>query len=53
MKKIKEEIKEKTLIEIWKDDLKEIHFIKISTEVKNIPDVIHRAINLLKKELEI
>jgi len=42
----------KTMVEIYEDDRKDLHYIKISTSAKNLPDVLHKAITTLKKHLE-
>ena len=43
---------EKTLVEIYIDDRRELNIIKIKTDAKNIPNVLHKAIKLLKNQIE-
>ena len=43
---------EKTMTEMWAEDLTMAHIIKINTKAKNLPDVWHRAIQLVKKNME-
>lgn len=45
-------MKDKTMVEIYNDDKKDLHFIKISTNAKNLPEVLKVAIKQLKKQLE-
>lgn len=42
----------KTMVEIYMDDKKDLHFLKISTNAKNLPEVLHKAIQLLKKQIK-
>jgi len=46
------EEKEKTMIEIYTNDRREVNLIKIKTQAKNVPDVLHRAIKLLKEHIK-
>ena len=40
------------MVEIYIDDRKELNIIKIKTSAKNIPDVLRKAIHLLKFQIE-
>jgi len=40
------------MVEIYHDDKKDLHYLKISTNAKNLPEVLHNAIQELKKQLE-
>jgi len=43
---------EKTMVEIYHDDKKDLHYCKIMTNAKNLPQVLHEAIKKLKKEID-
>jgi len=45
-------VKEKTMIEVYVDDRHEFNLIKVQAKAKNIPDLLHKAVLLLKKEME-
>lgn len=42
--------KEKTMVEIWRDDKKELMLFKIQSNAKNMPETIRLLIEKLKKE---
>lgn len=43
-------MEDKTITEIYRDDLRDLHFIKISTNAKNLPEVLHNIIKKYKEE---
>ncbi len=40
------------MVEIYIDDRKDLNLIKIKTNSKNIPEVLHKAVEILKEQIE-
>jgi len=52
MKQKEKQPKEKTMIEVYRDDHKNIMLFKLHTNAKNVPETIALIIKKLKKELK-